>query len=375
MKHQAHYFIRPLTIFIFLLAAVIKVHAAPAWKVTDTFTKSADTGFAKATALSRDGNTAIVAAGTENCRVDKTCAAIYVYVRAGKSWVQQAKLTAQDEKTGSQLARGYDFPITPIALSADGNTVLAAISVNSKGVVSKTGAVYVFVRTGKQWVQQQKLTLPITNKSGENDFGNSVAVADDGNTAVIGNVSRNSDKGSAFIFVRNSKHWSLKARLDGPHTKNSTAVVPLFGISVAISGDGNRVLIGSPDFQASLNQAYLYQKSSSAWKIAAVLHPIDKGLLSSGMFGLGVALSKSGATALIGTGAITTESGLNAYIFQFNKQRRTWYQEAKLGANVLSSPNSTNSLALDDSGNKAIIGMNNLEPNPPFFMHAPTILL
>jgi hypothetical protein len=281
-------------------------------------------------------------------------------VRAGKTWVQQAKLTAHDDKTGSRGASFWDD--NTIAISADGNTVLAPIAVDSNGKVPKAVAVYVFVRNGTQWTEQQKLTLPVIADSSETFRSVSIAVSDDGNTAVIGNSSGihlvgSSKNSAAYIFARSNKHWALKTRLNRPNSNNSKIPVSQFAQSVAISGDGNRVLIGSPATQVYLTSAYVYQQIKGVWKMAAVLQPLDKGTPDPDLhvFGRSAALSKSGDTALIG------DKG-SAYVFQFKPQQAVWVQEAKLGSNILERGRFGFSLDLDDSGNNAVIGSG---PNVP----------
>jgi hypothetical protein len=348
MKHQARYFVRYFTIFITLLVMVTQVHAAPVWKVVDKLTKNSETGFAADVATSRDGNTIIVSSGTEKCRVDKTCAAIYVYIRKGKTWVQQAKLTAPDEKTGSYMLDPYVGGIPSIVISADGNTVLAGITVNPNpnNDPPKTGAVYVFVRKGTQWTVQQKISLPVPSKSGVDNFGYSVAVSDDGNTAAISNpvYDINGGYGSVFIFARNNKHWNLQVRL------NSKLLPPESPGAVSISGDGNRVSVGwLSDYGISPSHVNLYQKSNSTWKTAALLKPAD---VPSRGFGNTVALSHSGDTALI--------AGENkTYVFQFNKQQHNWYQQINLGSNLLSEEQEFMTVDLDDSGDSAVISKAN----------------
>jgi hypothetical protein len=72
-------------------------------------------------------------------------------------------------------------------------------------------------------------------------FGYSVAISSDGNTAIIGAHSDDSDRGSAYIYTRAGSSWSQQTKLvaaDGAGGDN-------FGRSVAISSDGNTAIIGA----------------------------------------------------------------------------------------------------------------------------------
>ena len=69
-----------------------------------------------------------------------------------------------------------------IALSSDGSTVL----VGGPREYNREGAAFVFVRSGSTWVQQAELKGEGNGEIGHGEFGQSVALSADGNTAAIG---------------------------------------------------------------------------------------------------------------------------------------------------------------------------------------------
>ena len=71
-----------------------------------------------------------------------------------------------------------------------------------------SGAVYVFVRNGSSWSQQDKM---LGSDASHNNFGISVALA--GDTAVIGASSTRGTSGAAFVYVRNGTTWSQQTKL------------------------------------------------------------------------------------------------------------------------------------------------------------------
>ena len=148
--------------------------------------------FGYSVSLSADGNTALVGTATDG---------VYVFVRSGIYWCQQARLTGADSNFGRS-----------VSLSGDGNTALVHGDV-----------VYVFVRTGNDWSQQAK--LPVS--------GVSACLSGDGNTALLGEGMF-----YAYVCVRNGTNWSQQATL----TRDNPAVL-LFGCSVALSGDGNYYIV------------------------------------------------------------------------------------------------------------------------------------
>jgi hypothetical protein len=102
------------------------------------------------------------------------------------------------------------------------------------------GAAWVFTRSGSTWTQQgEKLTG--TNEIGEGDFGWSVALSGDGNTALIGGLSDNDYVGAAWVFTRSGSTWTQQGeKLTGTNEIGAG----FFGWSVALSGDGSTALIG-----------------------------------------------------------------------------------------------------------------------------------
>ncbi len=121
-----------------------------------------------------------------------------MFIRSGTSWIQQAKLTAEDAEAGDMF--GYN-----VALSADTAVITAAMD-DDKGL--KSGAAYVFTRSGFDWSQQSKLTAP--DGAADDVFGWSVALS--GNTALIGAPTSifvlPGGSGSAYVFERSGSSWS-----------------------------------------------------------------------------------------------------------------------------------------------------------------------
>jgi PDZ domain-containing secreted protein len=107
--------------------------------------------------------------------------------------------------TASDVARDDQFA-TSVSLSADGNTALIGALYRTVNQQQSAGAAYVFVRPsgGTTWTQQQELTA--SDASQGNNFGSSVALSDDGNTALIGalyrTVNQQQSAGAAYVFVR-----------------------------------------------------------------------------------------------------------------------------------------------------------------------------
>lgn len=115
--------------------------------------------------------------------------AVYVFVRNGDTWTQQARLTAGN---GAVLHR-FGF-----SLSVSGDTAVIG-AIGSDGHRPNSGAAYVFVRNEGVWVEDFKITA--SDGDEEDQFGYSVSIS--GGTAFIG-AARDDDNGdhsgSAYVF-------------------------------------------------------------------------------------------------------------------------------------------------------------------------------
>jgi hypothetical protein len=153
------------------------------------------------------GDTAVIGAPSANVGGNAFRGAAYVFVGADSSWVEQAKLIAEDGVAFDQLGWSVEL---------DGNTAL----VSAPGFNSLEGAAYIFTGAGADWIEEAKLVAD----DGEpfHEFGFNVALK--GGTALVGAdralVDGNFDQGAVYVFVREIE-ISLTAsgyRMHGVHT-------------------------------------------------------------------------------------------------------------------------------------------------------------
>ena len=263
------------------------------------------------------GDTALVGAFKSDDKIAGVDAgSAYVFTRGDKGWRQQAELVARDGAAEDTL--GGNVAI---------HNNLAVIGASRHGAQGdKSGAAYVFNRSGANWQQQFKLTA--NDGAADDAFGQSIAVSDD--TIVIGaphDDDRGKSSGSAYVFARNGAAWTQQAKLIAP----DGAAGDVFGISMAL--DGNTLLIGADLNDEKANNAgaaYVYTRSNNQWQLQAKLMADDGG--DTDIFGVRVALS--GDTALISArrdddDVMGIDAG-SAYVF--TRTGTTWRQQAKLTA-------------------------------------------
>jgi hypothetical protein len=302
-----------------------------------------------------------------------------VFTRAGKTGLRYTGLTATDARghllrswlqldSGQLLlrvdARAARYPLTidpfiqqgskltandevgrgffghSVALSGDGNTALVGGSADNTSV----GAAWVFVRSGSAWIQQGPKLIP--TGGGSSAFGISVALSGDGNTALIG-----SDGDGAGVFVRSNSTWTQQ----GPRLiPNDQAGGAFFAYSVALSRDGNTALIGGPTDNTSVGAAWVFVRSNSTWtQQGPKLTANDE--TGTGYFGWSVALSADANTALIG--GLDDNNRVGA-AWVFVRSSSTWTQQgSKLTANDETGQGQFGyRVALSGDGGTALIG-------------------
>jgi hypothetical protein len=285
----------------------------------------------RSVALSADGGTAIVGGPW-----DDASGAAWVFIRSGGAWTQQAKLVGIG-------AIGHPLQGWSVALSGDGNTAIVGGSGDNA-----SGAAWVFIRSGGAWTQQAKLvgTGAIDNAS----QGHSVALSDDGNTAIVGGLSDNSYVGAAWVFTRGGGVWTQQgAKLVGTGAIGKAGQ----GSSVALSGDGNTAIVGGPYDDSSIGASWVFIRSGGVWTQQYKL--LGAGAIGSAFQGNSVALSGDGSTAIMG-GLYDNSYAGAAWVF--TRSGGAWSQQgAKLvGTGAIGGAQQGTSVTLSADGNIAIVG-------------------
>jgi FG-GAP repeat len=298
--------------------------------------ESGDGDFGSTVVLSGDGSTALIA-GVANKSSE---GAVWVFVRNGSSWTQQAKLTSGEG--------GVEDFGDSISLSAKGETAI----VGADGISSFEGAAYVYSREGSTWKQKAKLTGK--GEVGAGSFGSAVALSANGETAIVGGEDNEHtaghELGAAWVFALEGGKWVEQAEFtDSEKTKEAN-----FGSSVALSENGSYALIGGERDETSKGAAWVFTRSGSTWTQQGSKLTPGSEEIGAGAFGNKVALSAEGNTALIGDYHDNSDAG-GAWVF--TRTGSTWSKQANLEpTGETLKGESGSSVALSADGNKAIVG-------------------
>jgi hypothetical protein len=213
--------------------------------------------------------------------------AAYVFVRSSSLWSQQAKLAASDGSPGNGFG-------SSVALY--GSTVVVGAPFTPNDV----GAAYVFVRSGRSWSQQARLTA--SDAAPNLYFGDRVALY--GQTAVVGTPENRLTPGAAYVFVRSGTSWSQQANCPPPHPS------PARVSAARWRSTGQHVVVGAFLVGGNVGAAYVFVRSGTSWSLQYTLTASDAAL--SDVFGGAVALY--GSTAVIGADGKNYDTGAG-YVF------------------------------------------------------------
>jgi FG-GAP repeat protein len=279
----------------------------------------------------------------------------------GAAWVftrSGSTWTQQGPKLrgGGRVGEGQ-FGIS-VALSSDGNTALIG-GINDANV----GAAWIFTRSGTTWTQQGPKLTGGGEETGDGRFGKSVALSADGNTALVGAYFDNGNKGAAFGFRRSGSTWSHEGtKLTGAGEQG----LAQFGSSVALSADGRTALLGGPMDEGATAEtmagaAWAFANSGSGW-VQEGGKLTSGGVKGAGELGTSVALSADGSTALVGAPADGASGGARAFIHS----GAGWSHQGNelLPNNAVGSAGFGTSVALSAAGNAALIGGPDDEDGP-----------
>ena len=276
-------------------------------------------------AVDFDGKNLIVGAYSANAPKGDSGAA-YIFSRQGNSWVQQAKLVAND-------ADAFDWFGTSVAISGD-LAVVGAIREDGKGINSDSGAVYVFRKIGESWIQEAKVIGRDTRE--KHNFGHTVKT--NGRIFAVGVPKGGSaGNGAVYLFRFQDNVWRQHGAALAARSGNN------FGHSISL--ENQTIIIGSSQDnndewekqveRGDTGAAYIFREREGQWIRTAKLLPNDA--MEGDGFGYGVSIN--GNTVVVGSISHSAGGALSGAAYIYTKQGGKWLKLAKLIDTVSSSEN------------------------------------
>jgi len=232
-----------------------------------------------------------------------------------------------------------------------------------------------------------------SNTGSADNFGWSVALAADGNTLAVGAYGEDSsatglngdqmdnsaaDSGAVYVYARNGSAWSQQAYVKA----SNTGAGDWFGISVALSADGNTLAVGASyegsgatglngdqanNSASNAGAVYVFARNSSSWSQQAYVKASNTG--AGDHFGSSVTLAADGNTLAVGAyGEDSNAIGLNGVetddsattsgaVYVYARNGSAWNQQAYVKAsNTESADNFGSSMVLSADGNTLAVG-------------------
>ncbi len=317
--------------------------------------------FGSALDISSDGNTMVIAAPGDNGNIG----ALYVRTYGYNGW-EVAKISNPD---GTQV----DFANNNnVRISGDGHTIV--VGAQSDDVEdNNAGAIYVFTFDGTTWSAGEKIVAP--SPAADAQFGKKVYISDDGQRLLV--VDKIND-GTAHVYHYENNAWTYKANFqvaitpdgdseaavyqlsgDGKHivaankdenlvkvysydevngwsgADEVTLTVPtdanIFGLSVDITDNGNRLVVGGID-NTSTNVVYIFDFESNNWNVNTKLSSDEIGVDYDFAYNAGIheldtlRLSGDGTVLLVGEQA----AGNSGAVYIFKETAGNWSQLEKI---------------------------------------------
>jgi hypothetical protein len=200
--------------------------------------------FGKAVSINSDG-TYVIATAYGDADNGTSSGSAYIFTRSGSTWSQQAKIKPSDGHANAEFGGGqWNTPGVSASINSDATYVIVGSyykgELDSESVgQQRTGAAYVFTRSGSTWTQQQKLSpsaiVAFTY------FGNSVSINSDATYAIIGAHGDTSGAGAVSVFSRSGSTWTLERKI----TASDAQASDYFGLGVSLSSDAAYAIVGS----------------------------------------------------------------------------------------------------------------------------------
>lgn len=250
----------------------------------------------------------------------------------------------QGNKVVGSDGQGNGEQGTAVAISADGKTAVIGGQFDNSNV----GSIWIFVKVGNSWVQQGG-KLSGTGVLGSPKLGKSVAISADGNTVVVGGPGDGNNTGAIWVFKRTGTTWSqFGPKLTGINPLGA----PEMGTTVAISGNGRTIAAGGIGDDGYSGAFWLFELYENNWISQGKY--IGSGAVGKARQGNSVSINHDGNMILIGGHQDDNRKGA---IWMFTKSDCNWVQQ---GNKITSG--STNqswfgySLSVSADGNIALIG-------------------
>ncbi len=196
-----------------------------------------------------DGDTLVVGSGNWQASDETGSAHVFTYSEITDTWSWQADLTASD---------GAPNDVFGQSVIVAGDTIVVGAPLADHSGLVNAGAAYVFTRSGETWNEKK---LMATDAEAGDCFGTFVAISDD--TIMVSAQWDNEDAGSVYVFTRSGNDWVEQQKI----TASDGGAGDWFGDSTVLSGDTaiiSAIHNDSCGYQDA-GAVYIFARSDGIW--------------------------------------------------------------------------------------------------------------
>ena len=172
----------------------------------------------------------------------------------------------------------------------------------------------------------QKIIASDTASQAGANFGSAVALSGDGNYIVVGSsLAGSADDGAVYVYYNNNGTWVEQAKL----VASNAVAGDWFGCAVNITKTGDRIIVGAqhanalPYNQDNSGAVYIFQRSGTSWIEELYLSGGNGG--SNDYFGSSVAINDDGTAIFVGAyGDDTGSTSSVGYIHTYIRNGSSW---------------------------------------------------
>jgi hypothetical protein len=310
--------------------------------------------------------------------------AVYIFVRTGTTWAQQAYIKASNTDPGDVFGSSValDQDTLAVGASAENSSATGVDGDQSNNSATSSGAVYVFTRTATNWSQQAYIKA--SNTDDGDRFGTSLSLSADtlavgasGEDSSDGRINGNESNdeaenaGAVYVFTRSGTDWTQQAYIKASNADAGDG----FGGAVVISGDTLAVGASGEDSRATgvdgdetddsaedAGAVYVFARSGASWSPQAYLKASNPDTvdrfgaqlaLSGNVLAVGATFEDSGSSNVNGDQADNGSADAGA-AYLFTRQNTVWSQQAYLKTSNADADDHFGAVAI--SGNTVAVG-------------------
>jgi hypothetical protein len=300
-----------------------------------------NTYFGLSVAISGDGNIIAVPAPYEHIDGSSDLGAVRVYYLSGATWTLLPDSGSLTKSSGDGAGGFVGTQVNSYLgngqprLSYDGKTIAMCEHGYDDDTTNDVGRVLVYKYSDGAWSYKGTGATQFVGDIASSHLGFGMAMSEDGDHLALGTIGAGH---FVEVYKWNGAAWGIKgARINQPSTSGTTN--DYFGPVVSISNDGNTLAVGMKD--ADLADGALvdngglvlvYHWTGSAW---GTPHKLQYDEATDEEFGISVELSGDGKRLIVGASAENTNAG---ELFTFEYTGTSWIRRT---ANVIGAGGSS----------------------------------